>query len=179
MNECPGVRPHHVPPPHPPDRPLPPHRPSSSFQPSNFQLRLDSSAPGGGAGCPTARLGLRKRGDPGGHLLGQGTRKPHGDHTSSPRASHASSPQDGPTSPELSPNPQGPAEHCAPHHWAEERAEERGGGRQGHSARASPRYPWTGSRTGHGGTRCCHWESKLPPRPRLSGNCSRPQLGPV
>lgn len=67
--------------------------------------RLDSSAPGGGAGCPTACLGVWKRGDPGGHLLGQGTRKPHGNHTSSPRASMPAPLRTGPP-PQNGPQPQ-------------------------------------------------------------------------
>lgn len=97
--------------------------------------RLDSSDPGGRAGCPTACLGLRKRGDPGGHLLGQGTRKPHGDHTSSPRASHASSPQDRPTTPEL-PQTQAQLNTALPTTGPRKRWRERTGGGQSRSAKA-------------------------------------------
>lgn len=106
---------------------------------------LGSSAPGGQAGCPTARLGLRSEGiRVEGHLLGQGTRKPHGgNHTSSPRASHASSLGAGPR-PQNLPKSPGPAGHCTPHHWAEDRAGGKRGGGEEQSARAisPPAMDW-------------------------------------
>ena len=133
--------------------------------------KLDSSAPGGGAGCPTACLGLQKGGDPGGHLLGQGTRKPHGNHTSSPRASHASSPQDPPELPKPLHSPPLGREKT-------EGQERRGTG--GILLEPSPHYPWTGRRRGRESTRYCHWESSVPtpPHPQaFSQNCSRPRPG--
>lgn len=65
MNKAPGVRLQHRPPQNPQTGHLHAHRPSSSFQPSDFQS-LGPSAPGGQVGRPTARLGLRQRGHPGG-----------------------------------------------------------------------------------------------------------------
>ena len=71
-----------------------------------FSKRLDSSAPGGRAGCPTACLGLRKRGGSGRPPAGARAPESHTAITlaNSPRASHASSPQDRPT-PRIAPNP--------------------------------------------------------------------------
>lgn len=93
LDERPGVG-LHCTPPSTPRRAAPTPTDPALLSSLLISKRLSCSVPDARAGCPTACLRLWKRRDPGGHLLGQGTRKPHGDHTSSPWASHASSPYD-------------------------------------------------------------------------------------
>lgn len=83
-----GVRLHDVPPLHPQDWPLPPSQAQLFFPVFRFPKDWIPQLQVAGLGVRQHAWGSGSEG----HLLGQGTRKPHGDHTSSPRASHASSP---------------------------------------------------------------------------------------